>query len=242
MIRIEDKPSGLEGIRVLTLDVPKRRNAISVAMAKELASEIARASASSDVRVLVLTGEGSAAFCAGLDLNELQGVDFAKAEEIADAFSQFFLAIHNLQKPLIVAVNGSAVGAGLGLILEGDLAVLSETAYLGTPEIRHGIVPVLILQAMYEKMPFKVANRLLLLGEKLNAKEALSLNIVNEVVPSNQVLIRTLEIATQIAGYSETALSKIKNVRRSLMAAEGESAIAYMKYELRDILLPQGNV
>jgi len=237
MIHVEDKPRGLEGIRVLTLDVPKRRNAMSVAMAKELASQISSAAASSDVRVLVLTGEGSAAFCSGLDLNELPSMDFAKAEQIADSFANFFLAIHHLQKPFLVAVNGSAVGAGLGLVLTADMAILSADAYLGTPEIRHGIVPVLILQAMYERLPFKVANRLLLVGEKLNAQEALSLNVVNEVVAPDEVLKRTLDLAAQIARYSETALSKIKNVRRSLMSAEAEQSIAHMKHELKDILI-----
>lgn len=209
-----------EAVRVLTLTRPEVRNALSAALIAELQAAVQAAAHDPAVRVVVLTGSG-AAFCAGLDLSELEAISSRSAEENradSEAFMQLLDSIYRCPKPVLAAVNGHAVAGGAGLVSVCDLAVMSERAKLGYTESRIGFVAALVAVFLVRLVGEKVARDLLLSGRLITAQEALSFGLVNAVVPPDEVLPRTLERARELVACAPTSLAMTKGLLAALPA------------------------
>jgi len=198
---------------VVTIDRPERRNAVDGPTAAALLEAYERFAADDDARVMVLTGAGDQAFCAGADLKALETLD-PDAPAGPMGFSRLTPA-----KPAIAAVGGWCVAGGLELALWCDLRIADETSQFGCLERRWGVP---LIDGGTQRLPRVVglgrALDLILTGRTVAADEALAIGLVNEVVPAGEHRIRALELAETIAAFpQETMLTD----REAAHAAQG---------------------
>jgi methylglutaconyl-CoA hydratase len=198
--------------RILTLNRPAVRNAMSRPLRKELGDALADAERDPSVRSVILTGVGRA-FCAGLDLAELEAVLSDPPERQradAHALAELFAAIHGCSKPVIAAVNGAAIGGGAGLATVCDVVVAERSARFGYSEVRLGFVPALVAVFVVRQLGERRARRLLLGGHLIGAVEAQTLGLVDEVVEDGNSLERAQVWAERFAGNAPEALTRTK--------------------------------
>lgn len=198
-------------IAVVTLNRPESRNAVNGALSDALGTALDRANADPEVRVIVLTGAGES-FCAGADLKSLAtgGSIFSEAHP-EWGFAGFVQ--HWIDKPIVAAVNGHAMGGGTELALSCDLVVASETAAFGLPEVRRGLIAAAGgLIRLQRQVPLKRALELALTGQPIPAATALEWGLVNRVVAESDVLPEALALAGVIAANAPSAVRQTKRV------------------------------
>ena len=209
-LQVEDRGA----VRVLTMHRPEKRNALNTELTRALLEALRAADAAETVACVVLTGAGQG-FCAGADLSEFKDLTPDKqalVEARAELTMQLHLAFSKMAKPVLTAVNGAAMGGGAGLAIAGDLAVMAESARLGYPETRHGIVAAIVMANLVRQTGRKRAFELVALGEPLTAPQALAAGLVNYVVPDAQLMSATLVLAEKLAAVSAPALKATKQL------------------------------
>lgn len=189
-------------VATITLNRPERLNALDDLMIKDLLEAFTTANKSGDVRIVVLTGSGSA-FCAGMDLEYLQRYSqLGHNENLEDArkLLRLLQLIYDLKKPVIAAVNGPALGGGCGLIAACDFVFASRSkARIGVPEVRLGFLPALILVFLIKRMGEGRAKEFVLKGETLDASTAGERGLVTEVIEDEKLLATVYEFAEQFS-------------------------------------------
>ncbi len=199
---------------IITINRPDKRNSLCRELIRDLTEAFHLAKDDEKVRVVILTGNGPA-FCAGMDLSELRETLTADAEIIwndALALSTLFDLIYNLPKPTIAVVNGHAVAGGAGLMTVCDLAVSVPSAKMGYPEVRLGLVAAIVLPHLMRHVGERLARHLLLTGELIDATQAQTAGLINEVVPPERLLERALELAKSCADGGPQALAVTKQL------------------------------
>jgi enoyl-CoA hydratase len=204
-----------DGVALLTIDRPEKRNALSAQVRAELIEALDEITTDEASRVVVLTGAGDRAFVAGADIAE-----FAERtplqQRAAMSGRRVFEEIAALGKPVIAMINGFALGGGCELALACDLRIAADSAKLGQPEINLGIIPG---GGGTQRLPRVVgmgqAMRLVLTGEVIDAAEALRIGLVDLVYPAAELRERTLALARTIAGRSPVALAMAKSAVRA---------------------------
>jgi crotonobetainyl-CoA hydratase len=212
---------------VITLNRPDQRNAVDHDVSYLIGKKLEEANADKDVWVIVLTGAGDKAFCAGLDLKAL-----SRGERMLPRGMEHYnlagFARHFTSKPTIAAVDGLALGGGTELALACDLIVASERASFGLPEVKRGLLAGAGgAFRVTEVFPQKVALELLLTGEPLSAAEAHRWGFVNRLVPAGTALDAALELAALISRNAPLALQATKRLAYRLLDGEpqGEPAM-----------------
>src|SRR5580658_1240627 len=196
-------------VRLLTMNRPEKRNALNLALSEALYDALREADSAADVRAIVLTGAGPA-FCAGADLSEfaaLSSADTALVERRADVTAKLHGIFSRLTKPVVTAINGAAMGGGAGLALAGDIAVMSQTAKLGYPEVKHGIVAAVVMASLVRHAGRKAAFELVATGESVDATRALALGLVNRVVAPDQLGETARQFAGAMAAIAPQAMA-----------------------------------
>jgi methylglutaconyl-CoA hydratase len=213
LVRYESRPPAV----VLTLNRPDRRNALSRALIAALTAAFGRARDDAAARCVVLTGAGNA-FCAGMDLAELQeSLESSKGKQApvwddALRLAKLYDLIYTLPKPTIAAVNGAAVAGGAGLVSVCDLAVAVPEARFGYPEVRRGLVAAMVMPHLMRHVGERAARYLLLTGELIDAEEAYRVGFINAVAPSEQLQARALAWAHALAEGGPNALARTKEL------------------------------
>lgn len=205
------------GTARLTIDREAARNSLSSAVLQQLREGLAQAEADAAARVIVLTGAGQRVFCAGADLGSLGGEGFLQTHEGRREYGALLLAFQQVKKPTVARVNGHALAGGLGLVLACDLAVASDAAGFGTPEIDRGLFPMMMMALLQRHLGRKRALELVLTGDRLSAASALEWGLVNRVVPAAELDVATAALADRLAGKS---LAVLALGRRSFFTAE----------------------
>jgi enoyl-CoA hydratase/carnithine racemase len=219
----------------ITLTRPTARNALNERMTEELLAAFDRARAADDVRVIVLTGAGDKAFCAGADLANL-GAQLP--ERAGDAIRgsapyRLYTAIPRLGKPIIARLAGHAIAGGLGLAVACDLVIAADDVKLGTPEVNVGLWPMMIMAIINRNVPPKQALKLYYTGRNVSAREAVEIGLITEAVPRAELDARVDELAAAIAAKSPIGL---RMGREAFFAIDGqpfEDQIAYLLERLR---------
>src|ERR1700741_4495911 len=187
----------------VTINRPERRNAMSWDVITGLRKAAADAKADDNVRVLVLTGAGEQAFCAGADLTGMRGdAGFVETHDARGELARRFPALWGLGKPTIARVRGYALAGGFGLALACDLVVAADDAQFGAPEIDVGLWPYMITVPLVRSMPPKKALELMLTGRVVDAAEADRLGFVTRVVPHEELDSAVEELAGTLASKS----------------------------------------
>jgi enoyl-CoA hydratase/carnithine racemase len=213
-------------VRVLTLNRPEKRNALDTALTRTLLEALRATDEDDDVRAVVLTGAGPA-FCAGADLGEFKGLADAQAAEArAELTMNLHLIFSKMIKPVVTAINGSAMGGGAGLAIAGDLAVMAERAKLGYPETKHGIVASIVMANLVRQVGRKSAFELVSLAEPIGAARALELGLVNRVVPERLVVQEAVHLAERLAAVHPPAMALTKRLFHEVADLPLEEALA----------------
>ena len=223
LISVQDKGA----VRILTMNRPEKRNALNTALTRELLDAMRAADADESVRCVVLTGAGQA-FCAGADLSEFKDLTPDRqplVEERAELTMQLHLAFPKMAKPVVTAINGAAMGGGAGLAIAGDLAVMAQSAQIGYPETRHGIVAAIVMANLVRQTGRKRAFELVSLGEMLSAQQALALGLVNRVVPGGEVLSEALVYAEKLSDVKVEAMRATKRLFHEVAELPLEEAL-----------------
>jgi enoyl-CoA hydratase/carnithine racemase len=216
------------GQALLTIDRPKARNALSPEVLNGLMAALDRAEADPAARVVVLTGAGEKVFCAGGDLGQMGGEGgFLATHDGRRAYGRLLLRLQDIRKPTVARVNGHALAGGLGLVLACDLAVAAEHAEVGTPEIDVGLFPMMMMALLQRHLGRKRALEMVLTGERLPAREALSLGLLNRVVPATELDTTVGALAGKLAGKSQAVLAL---GRRAFFTAEDLPLPAALEY------------
>ncbi len=201
---------------IIQLNRPDRRNALSRDLIASLADAFRRARDDAAVRSVILTGAGPA-FCAGMDLAELQGSLGGESEAVwddAQRLAHLYDLIYTLPKPTIAAVNGPAVAGGAGLVTVCDLALAIPEARFGYPEVRRGLVAAMVMPHLLRHVGERTARYLLLTGELIDAVEAVRVGLANAVVERNQLLAAAQQWARSLAEGGPNALASTKELLR----------------------------
>ena len=214
-------------VTILTLNRPNAANSLTPGLIAELGRALADCRDDDDVRVVVLTGSGDRAFCAGTDL---RGAPDTSALE--DQFGVTPLHLSRgmqMWKPVIAAVNGYAVGGGFELALACDLRFASTTATFSLPEARIGSMPGAGgTQRLIRQAPYALAMELLLSGNRWDAHKAERVGLVNEVCEPGELLVRTLAMAQRIA---ENAPLSLKAIKQAVARGQGVELSAGLAVE-----------
>jgi enoyl-CoA hydratase/carnithine racemase len=213
----------------LTIDRPERRNAMSFQVMAELAEALARAKATDAVRVVVLTGAGESAFCAGADLGGIgENTGAAARHEARGHVAGLFRALWELGKPTIARVQGYCLAGGFGLALACDFVIASETATFGTPEIDVGLWPYMVTVPLLRSVPPKKALDLMLTGRRVGAEEGERIGFVNRVVPAGELDAAVDELAATLAAKSPVVVRWGRASFYRALDMAGEDALDYL--------------
>lgn len=211
------------GVAVLTLDHPPL-NVLTTEILRRMSAEIRLLAKAPDLRCLLLRGKGKA-FCAGAAVDEHEG---AKAGPMLESFHQVFLDLHDLDVPMVSAVQGKALGGGAELAAFADFVVMAETARLGFPEIRLGVFAPVAAAILPGRIGAGRARDLLFSGREVDAREALGMGLASRIVPDAELDAASRTLAGQLAGFSASSL---RVLRQALRLGEMESFRTLLREE-----------
>ena len=224
-----------DGVLTLTLDRADKKNAITQAMYSVLAETTERARTDDAVRVLLLRAEGDS-FSAGNDIGDFIAIGSQTDKPFDMSVFRFLKALADLDKPMVAAVKGRAVGIGLTMLLHCDLVVVAEDALLSVPFVNLALAPEaassLLLPAV---IGHQRAFELFALGEPLDGKTAAAWGLANRAVPADQVEATAADLAARVAARAPHSIRKTKRLMRdaeglwALMQREGEAFGSQMR-------------
>jgi enoyl-CoA hydratase/carnithine racemase len=209
-----------DGVAVLTLNRPAKRNALSVELARGIVAGLAELDGDASVSGIVLTGAGDRAFCAGVDLAEARAVQVAEIEGWFGAVCAIYLQILETRKPVIAALNGVAAGGGFQIALVCDQRVAHGAVRMGQPEINAGIPSIMGTHWMRLHLGWGTVQDLSFTGRLLEAAEARRLGLINHMVAEGEVVEKACAVARDLAAKPGVAWARTKARFREL-ALEG---------------------
>ncbi len=200
-----------EGVATITLNRPDALNAFSKEVVDEVLHAVEDIRNDENVRVVVLTGAGEKAFSAGADIKAMKGMNALRARKLSLMGEKLCLAFENLEKPVIAAINGYALGGGLEVAMSCDLRIASENARMGQTEINIGLIPGWGgTQRLARLVGVGKAKELVYTGKMIDAKTAEQLGIVNIVVPVDKFRETVRQFALELASKAPVALKVAK--------------------------------
>lgn len=201
-----------DGIALITINNPQALNALTVMMFQSLDQILAALEMDDAVRVVLLTGAGEKAFVAGGDIRFLDSLDVEGARAFALQAQSLYARIETFPKPVIAVINGYALGGGCELAMACDLRIAAETAKLGQPEVKLGIIPGFAGTQRLARLVGKgVAKELVFTGEMIDAREALRIGLVNRVVPADRLMEEARAVAAKMVDKSASAIRIAKD-------------------------------
>jgi enoyl-CoA hydratase len=212
-------------IAIVFINRPEKLNALNSNVMSELKNCFIELKKNEDVYVVILTGSGDKAFVAGADISELNNLNMIAAKEYAGKGQAVFDLIENMNKPVIAAVNGFALGGGCELALSCHIRLASENAKFGQPEIKLGLIPGYGgTQRLTRLINSGRAMELILTGDFIDAGEAFKLGLVNKIYPLTDLLNKAKELADKIASKGQYAVKqavKAVNICNEVSRSEG---------------------
>jgi enoyl-CoA hydratase len=225
-----------DGVGYMTFNRPQKHNALNAEMLVRMADAWKQWADRDDVRVVIVTGAGEKAFCAGGDLES--AIPLLTGSQLpANEWDSRFHSDPMIQdcamlrsffpKPVIAAVNGICVAGGMEFMLGTDIRIACEAASFGLPEVRHGLIPAAgSLTRLTRQIPFCTAMELLLTGRSIGAADARALGLINRVVPTEQLMPAAEDLARAIIRNAPLAVKKVKEVAIATSGHTLEDAFA----------------
>lgn len=218
------------GVASVMLNRPEVRNALSVTLLRELEEALAALEADPAARVIVLSGAGDKAFCAGADLKGVgdRGTTL-EARETFSALPRILEDLARMKTPVIAKVHGFALAGGCGLAAGCDIVVAADDAIFGLPEIKVGLLPLIVMAPILRSVGRKRGMLMILAGEQVSAREAFEMGLVSRVVPRTELSSAVDALARSLAGFSPTALGLAKEAAATSTGMEYGASLRYLR-------------
>ena len=195
-----------DGVARITINRPPL-NVLNTETTEEMVRALESANEDDTVMVVVITGSGDRAFCAGVDIKDHLP---EKIDKTLGLFHKLFHVLADLQKPTVAVVNGFALGGGCELVIACDLAIASETAQFGQPEIKVGAIPTVAAALLPKLIWRKKAFELMFTGDSISAREAQQIGLVNRAVPPDKLVDATNELVSKLKEMSPVVLKLLR--------------------------------
>lgn len=215
----------------ITINRPDKRNAINQDVVAGIRAGWRAAHADPGVRVIVLTGAGDKAFCAGGDLQPGAGFAFDLSQPSVD-YADMLREVQNSTLPSIARINGACMAGGVGLACMTDLAIAADHVQFGLPEVKIGLFPMQVLSLLQDIVPRRTVRAWCLTGEPFGADEAREAGLVNHVVPGAELDAKTDWLVQRLVGKSPTAIRRGKYAMRAMAAMSFDEGIAYTESQI----------
>ena len=200
-----------DGVATITLNRPEALNAFSKDVVSEILHVLEDVKNDENVRVVVLTGAGEKAFSAGADIKSMAGMNALKARELSLMGEKLCVALENLEKPVVAALNGYALGGGLEVAMSCDLRIASENARVGQTEVNIGLIPGWGgTQRLTRLVGMTKAKELVFTGKMIDAKTAEQIGILNMVVPADKFRETVRQFALELSSKAPVAVKVAK--------------------------------
>ena len=214
---------------IVTINRPDKLNALNGQTISELEDVFHSIKNNPEIFVVVITGSGEKAFVAGADIGELNKLEVISAKDFSEKGNRVYRQIETLDKPVIAAVNGFALGGGCELALACHIRIASENAKFGQPEVNLGIIPGYGgTQRLARVVNSARALEMILTGDMVSAEEALRIGLVNKVYPQSDLVTKTLELAAKISSKGQQA---IRFALKAVKATDNISLTEGLAYE-----------
>jgi enoyl-CoA hydratase len=224
----------------ITLNKPDQRNPLGGGMLADLHSAFRWAADAPEVRVVVLTGAGDKAFCAGADLSSFDAAQSEVDRHLGrHAFVELFVLMAELGKAIVGRINGHALAGGLGLAASCDILVAADHATFGMPEVNVGVWPMMIQAVLARNIGRKPLLEMLLLGERFDAQEAYRIGLLNRVVPAQGLDAAVDEIATKLEKKSPIIVRLGRDSFYRTQDMEFRAALDYLQAQLSLLTLSE---
>lgn len=222
----------------ITINRPDKRNALNASVIAGIVDGYRRAHEDNDVRVIVLTGTGTKAFCAGADLQPGAGFAFDLSQPNL-AYADMLRMAQNATKPTIARVNGVCMAGGIGLLCMTDMAVASDDVVFGLPEVKVGVFPMQVLSLLQAIAPPRLVREWCFTGEPFNASEAKDAGLLNHVVPPAELDAKVEWLVARLIDKSPTAIRRGKYAMRALASMSFDQGIAYTESQIAVLAMTQ---
>ena len=215
----------------ITINRPEKRNALNADVIAGIRAGYAQAHADAHVRVIVLTGAGDKAFCAGADLQPGKGFAFDLSKPNLD-YADMLRAAHHATLPVIARINGTCMAGGIGLLCMTDLAIAADHIQFGLPEVKVGVFPMQVLSLLQNLVAPRTLREWCLTGEPFSAAQALAAGLLNHVVPASELDAKVEWLIQRIADKSPTAIRRGKYAIRAIGSMSFDEALAHMEGQI----------
>jgi enoyl-CoA hydratase/carnithine racemase len=222
----------------ITINRPDKRNALNASVIAGIVDGFHRAHEDNDVRVIVLTGAGTKAFCAGADLQPGAGFAFDLSQPNL-AYADMLRVAQNATKPTIARVNGVCMAGGIGLLCMTDMAVASDDVVFGLPEVKVGVFPMQVLSLLQSIAPPRLVREWCFTGEPFTASEAKDAGLLNHVVPAAELDAKVEWLVARLTDKSPTAIRRGKYAMRALASMSFDQGIAYTESQIAVLAMTQ---
>jgi methylglutaconyl-CoA hydratase len=228
-----------DAVAWLTIDRPQRSNALTFEVLRGLHEGLDRAALDPGVRAIVLTGAGERAFCAGADL-KLAAANLRPDPALTTSeYAELLRVLMGCTLPLVARVNGHCLAGGMGLLAACDVAVASDRANFGLPEVKVGLFPMQVLSVLRRLAPDRLLAEMCLTGEPLTAHEARAAGLVNYVVAPDELDAKTDWLLARIVDKSPTAQRRGKYALRAIAGMTWSQALPYLETQLATLALTE---
>jgi len=221
-----------KNIAALTINREDRRNAISLETINLFLQYLDEAETDPDVRVILITGAGDKAFCAGADLG---GDADGKIQAGFERYAQLLKKLSGYPKPVVARVNGACMAGGMGFMLACDIVIARNDAKFGTPEVNVGLWPMMIGALIYRNTLRKKAMEMVLLGERLNADQALEMGLITRVVPPDKLDEEVNGVLRRLAEKSPIGMKIGKEAFYAMADMPFEDAVDFLSEKIAEI-------
>jgi methylglutaconyl-CoA hydratase len=201
------------GLFTLSLNRKEKRNALNIHLLESLSNALKEVAVDPELRVIIIRGKGSS-FCSGIDLNE--AFDESTAEQSNLLLADVLNSIHTSKAVTIAAVHGNAIAGGAGLMSACDFAIATENTLFGYPEVKRGLVAAQVMVFLKKQVKERDIKELLLLGELIDTKKALSIGLINKIVKEEDLMAEAIKIANFCLKSAPKAIAKSKDLLNGL--------------------------
>jgi enoyl-CoA hydratase/carnithine racemase len=222
-----------------TINRPHRRNAFTTPLLLEIARTIREAAADEGLRVIVLTGAGDKAFCAGADLTPGDTPFKPDASMLETPMGELARAVRACRLPIVGRINGLCLAGGMGLFGLCDMVVATEDAKFGTPEVKIGLFPMQILPLLRDIIPQRLLNEMCLTGKPIDARTALAAGMLNRVVPADELDAAVDAMVADLIAASPIAIRRGKYAMQAIEGMAFEQAIAFTETSRLPMILTE---
>ncbi|TXJ17397.1 MAG: enoyl-CoA hydratase/isomerase family protein [Afipia sp.] len=222
----------------ITINRPDKRNALNASVIGGIVDGFRSAHEDNDVRVIVLTGAGDKAFCAGADLQPGAGFAFDLSQPNL-AYADMLRAAQNATKPTIARINGVCMAGGIGLLCMTDMAVAADNVIFGLPEVKVGVFPMQVLSLLQTIAPTRLVREWCFTGEPFSASEAKEAGLLNHVVPATELDAKVEWLVGRLTDKSPTAIRRGKYAMRALASMSFDQGIAYTESQIALLAMTQ---